>query len=669
MSSSIQESSSKEMNPKEWNTFFNNPSFIKEYSYTKNDLGSTYTKTNTTIKLWAPTASKVSISLYKTGNEKDNDIIESLPMIYTSNGIWIISLQGDYKNIYYTYSIEVNGTVNITNDPYNIACGVNGKRSMIIDLNDTNPPNWDKDNHVFYPLDKTFIYEIHIKDFSASEGSGIPKEHRGKYLAFTYPNTCYNNDPSKPTCMNYLKYLGITTVQIMPCYDYGSVDEEKDNEYNWGYDPINYNVPEGSYSANPNDGTVRVREFKQMIQAFHKEGISVIMDVVYNHTYTFRENNLNKTCPYYFHRTEPDGTLCNGSGCGNDTACEREMMRRFIINSVLYWVNEYHIDGFRFDLMALLDVDLMNEIASILDEQFGKDKIIIYGEPWSCNKTHLSKAELKLAQKENVNLFNQRIGFFHDELRNAIKGSDFDFSEKGILFYPFTNEEGNIKAIENFKNYFIGKINEKIPSDNVIAKQLINYISCHDNYTLWDRLVYSEFNPKEKDPIFFEKNDKLIKLNKLGASMIMLSFGVPFMLSGEEGGRTKQGNGNSYNLPIELNQIDWGRVYQFEDLLNYYRELISLRKELNNFYQLKRFHYYNLSIGENAIGYLIKRFTTGKYKEIIIIFNIGEKEIEYEVNGEWIVLLNGSNKNKTKKINSKDKFLIDGKTAGVIGRE
>ena len=344
-------------------------------------------------------------------------------------------------------------------------------------------------------------------------------------------------------------------------------------------------------------------------------------------------------------------------------------MRRFIINSVLYWVNEYHIDGFRFDLMALLDVDLMNEIASILDEQFGKDKIIIYGEPWSCNKTHLSKAELKLAQKENVNLFNQRIGFFHDELRNAIKGSDFDFSEKGILFYPFTNEEGNIKAIENFKNYFIGKINEKIPSDNVIAKQLINYISCHDNYTLWDRLVYSEFNPKEKDPIFFEKNDKLIKLNKLGASMIMLSFGVPFMLSGEEGGRTKQGNGNSYNLPIELNQIDWGRVYQFEDLLNYYRELISLRKELNNFYQLKRFHYYNLSIGENAIGYLIKRFTTGKYKEIIIIFNIGEKEIEYEVNGEWIVLLNGSNKNKTKKINSKDKFLIDGKTAGVIGRE
>ena len=276
---------------------------------------------------------------------------------------------------------------------------------------------------------------------------------------------------------------------------------------------------------------------------------------------------------------------------------------------------------------------------------------------------------MKLAQKENVNLFNQRIGFFHDELRNAIKGSDFDFSEKGILFYPFTNEEGNIKAIENFKNYFIGKINEKIPSDNVIAKQLINYISCHDNYTLWDRLVYSEFNPKEKDQIFFEKNDKLIKLNKLGASMIMLAFGVPFMLSGEEGGRTKQGNGNSYNLPIELNQIDWGRVYQFEDLLNYYRELISLRKELNNFYQLKRFHYYNLSIGENAIGYLIKRFTTGKYKEIIIIFNIGEKEIEYEVNGEWIVLLNGSNKNKTKKIKSKDKFLIDGKTAGVIGRE
>ena len=658
----------KPHSPKEWYEIFSNPDFDKEYFYSENDLGMTYTKSKTIIKVWAPTASKITILLYKTGNVKDDFLFEEHPLNYVSKGTWQVYLEGDYKNLYYVFKIECNGKIYITNDPYGIGCGVNGKRSMILDIKETAPHEWEKDNHVFHHLDQTIIYELHINDISICPSSGVKPEYRGKFLALTQNNTCLNNDETKPTCLNYIKKLGVTTIQIMPMYDYGSVDEEKKDEYNWGYDPVNYNVPEGSYSTNPENGLVRIKELKQMIQSLHNEGISVIMDVVYNHTYSFENSNLNCTCPFYYYRQEPDGTICNGSGCGNDTASERSMFRQFVKKSILFWINEYHVDGFRFDLMGLHDINLMNEIRELVDEKFGEGKIIIYGEPWSCGKTHLSNSNLKLANKNNVNYFNENIGFFNDDLRNIVKGSEFIPNDRGFLFF---NNTTDTERINDFKMYFTGKIDESIPQDNLIPRQLINYISCHDNYTLWDKLVNSLYKIKEKKTeasLYTEKNEKLIKLNKLGASIILLSFGVPFILSGEEAGRTKLGNDNSYNLSTQINQIDWERVYLFEDLLKYYQELIKLRKELSNFYQLKRANFqYLTNLSENGIGFVLKRMNYGKYKDIIIIFNFSDEPLEYNLKGNWKILLNSGN--NIKKNLSNEKMFLNGKESIVFGKE
>ena len=709
----------------EWYEIFSSPEFDSLYAYPNNDLGCNYSPSQTTFNIWAPTATKVFVNIYQTGNYKtDTKPICTNEMIYKSKGLWTLTISKDLLDKYYTYTIEVDGVINETTDPYGKACGVNGKRNMIIDLNMTNPNGWDKDLHIFYPINKSIIYELHVGDFSNDPSCGIDEKYRGKYLAFTFKDTYLNNNPKnkdKPTCLNYLSKLGITTVHLLPVYDFGSVEEDidelnkkddiiKDANYNWGYDPYNYNIPEGSYSTNPYDGKIRIKEFKQMIQALHSAKLSVIMDVVYNHTYRVFLSNFDKSVPYYYYRQKKDGTKSNASGCGNDTASERKMVHDFIVNSILYWVKEYHIDGFRFDLMGLHDLDLMKDIREKLNTNFEfGNKIILYGEPWITN-THISVKGFTtpLCDKSNIDKFPKGLGGFHDEFRDSVKGSTFNKNEKGFVSGSllYKNEEYADMLLNNFRQYFTGAINVNGCIQNVRSDRLINYVSCHDNNTLWDKLIIVENNLQEEkynkipgsfpenrnmetDDIiitpkklkcyseknkqyFLEKNEIVIKRNKLAAAVTMFSFGVPFFLAGEEGARTKLGEHNSYNLPKNLNMINWERMYQFEELILYYKKIIQIRKRLNNFYLLNRVKYYNINdLPKGIVGFIIQRILYGEFKEIIIIFNSTESDYTYQINkkGKWVIIFNGqNNKNNNEDIYvEKNLFIVNAISAGIIG--
>ena len=706
---------------KEWYEIFSSPSFDEQYAYEGNDLGCIYNPNQIIFNLWAPTSSKASVAIYSSGNYKeDKNPISIYKMKYKEKGLWQLILEENLIGKFYTYILEVNGSKNETTDPYGKACGVNGRRNMIIDLESTNPKDWEKDKHICYPLNQSIIYELHIGDFSNDPSCGIDEKYRGKYLAFTLKSTYLENkEKNKPTCLDYLTQLGITTVHLLPTYDYGSVDEDinelknkdkiiNDANFNWGYDPYNYNIPEGSYSTNPYDGKIRIIEFKQMIQALHNQKISVIMDVVYNHTYRTFLSNFEKTVPNYYYRQKDDGTRSNGSGCFNDTASERKMVHNFIVNSVLYWVNEYHIDGFRFDLMGLHDLDLMNDIRNKLNEKVEKGKeIIIYGEPWQMN-SHISLKGFNkpMANKSNIEIFPSGISIFHDEFRDIVKGNTFNKTERGFVSGSllYANNENYQRIIEDFRSYFLGGININGKKEMIKNDKLINYLSCHDNNTLWDKLVIVEnnlieqkFNEdnkfqltrenekdeikiipkklncfKDKDKIFFKKrNEIIVKRNKLAASILMFSFGVPFFQAGEEGARTKMGEGNSYNLSKSLNQIDWKRIYMFEDLFKYYKKLIKIRKILWNFYELNRVKYNNIEeLPKGIIGFNVQRIKYGKYKQIIIIFNSTEEKYIYKINGngKWVIILNEENEEniKDKPIENKS-FIISPLTAGIIG--
>ena len=707
--------------PLEWYEIFSSPDFDNLYSYPNPDLGCKYSPSQTIFNLWAPTASKVSVNIYNTGNYKtDIKPIDKYEMTYTSKGVWNLKVKKNLGEKYYTYLIEVDGVINETTDPYGIACGVNGKRNMIIDLKMTNPEGWNNDEHVFYPWNESIIYELHVGDFSNDPNCGVEEKYRGKYLAFTFKDTCLNDNKDKPTCLNYLSKLGITTVHLLPVYDFGSVEEDinelskeseiiRDSNYNWGYDPCNYNIPEGSYSTNPYDSKIRIKEFKQMIQALHSKKLSVIMDVVYNHTFKIFLSNFDKAVPYYYYRQKLDGTKSNASGCGNDTASERKMVHDFIVNSVLYWVKEYHIDGFRFDLMGLHDINLMNDIREKLNSNFDfGNKIILYGEPWKMN-THISLKGFAtpLCDKTNFEKFPNGLGWFHDELRDMIKGSTFAKNEKGFVSGSLLDQsdKGNNELLNQFRKYFTGGININGCIENVKSDKLINYVSCHDNNTLWDKLVIVENNLKEEKyekipsifpqnrnmennnivitpkelkcysednkKFFLEKNDIILKRNKLAAAVVMFSFGVPFMLAGEEGARTKLGEHNSYNLSKKLNMIDWGRMYEYQELILYYKKIIQIRKRLNNFYQLNRIKYSNIyDLPNGVVGFSIQRIKYGEFKEIIIIFNSTDSDFTYHLNkkGKWIIILNHQiNDDKENIYIENNMFIVKAISAGIVG--
>lgn len=542
---------------------------LDEKAYTGDDLGATYTPEATTFKVWSPTASSAKVVLYTKGSDKEDGAakISTTDMTYNeANGVWSATIDGDLKNIYYTYLIKNNDVEREVVDIYAKAAGVNGDRGMVVDLASTDPEGWDKDTHKLVPSQTDAnVWELHVKDFSHNKNSGISEGNRGKYLAFTENGTTLNGEGKYATGVDYLKQLGVNYVHLNPVYDFGSIDEAgAPEQFNWGYDPKNYNVPEGSYSSDPEDGNVRINEFKQMVKALHDAGIGVVMDVVYNHTFVGETSWFQQTVPNYYYRFSGKNTWSSGSGCGNDTASEHEMFRKYMVDSVTYWAEEYHIDGFRFDLMGLHDVTTMNAIRASLDEI--DSRILMYGEGWSMNTSTDSTAPA-MATQMNAGKMNERIAFFNDEIRNGLRGGNDD----ATLGYI----EGASSSLNAVKHGIQGNTvtgsawKAKAPTQNV------NYASAHDNLALYDNLILS-LKGSAKD-LYYERHEDLIAMNKLSAAIIYSSQGIPFILAGEEFARTKFGDKNSYKSSPEINMLDWSRTVTYKDLVSYYAGMIEIR--------------------------------------------------------------------------------------------
>ena len=546
--------------PAQWKTLFENVPFHRENYYT-GPLGPDYTPGGTCLRLWAPTAEAVTVTLYHKGD--GGAVLGTEPLVRGAHGVWSVWLPGEQHGRYYTFAVTVDGVTRETGDPYARAAGVNGVRSMIVDLARTAPSGWERDVRPNIPPAQRAVWEVSVRDFSQDAASGVRPAWRGKYMAFTQQGTTLHGDGIHPTCLNYLKRLGVKYVQLMPIFDFGSVDEAKPllRQYNWGYDPTNFNVPEGSYSTDPTRGEVRIRECREMIAALHAAGIGVVMDVVYNHTYR-TENPLNSTVPYYFFRQNPDGSFSNGSGCGNEFASERPMARRYLIDSILYWAKEYHIDGFRFDLMGLYDAESINAVRTALDSLPGGRDILLYGEPWQGGASQLHRYE---ANKANLAMLNERVGIFCDDTRDAIKGGCFDAREPGYV----EGKPGSFWDIGAAVAAWCRS--DRLPPH--APSQIVSYVSAHDNFTLWDKLLCVRY----EKPEFTARDTVALAQNRLAAGIYLTSFGLPFMQAGEEFARTKKGVGNSYRSSPTLNRLDWNRAEQYHALVDYYRGLLALR--------------------------------------------------------------------------------------------
>ena len=538
---------------------YSTESFEEEYTYGGSDLGANWSSDKTVFRVWAPTAESVSVRLYESGTEGTDDLIETLPMTPDVNGTWLAEKSGDLNGTYYTFEVNVGGNVNEACDPYARTTGVNGKRAMVIDLDSTDPEGWaeDKNPNADLGVNDAIIYELHVRDLSSDPSSGI--ENVGKFLGLTETGT--KTAGGTATGIDHIKELGVTHVHLLPVYDFGSVDETRLDEpqFNWGYDPVNYNVPEGSYSTDPYNGAVRVSEMKQMIKAMHDNGLSVVMDVVYNHVQSATEFCFNKIVPDYFSRISENGVYSNGSGCGNDTASERSMVRKYIVDSVKYWTDEYHIDGFRFDLVGLLDTQTINELVEAVHAE--RPDVIFYGEGWTMT-TAVTKENVEMATQQNSRK-TPGFAYFNDTIRDALKGSVFD---RGAGFVSGDYNKGASVGI-----CFLGKpIWCKSPT------QSVNYASCHDNNTLIDRIALSRVDASRED---------LIKMNNLAAAIYMTSQGIPFMQAGEEMLRTKVNddgsfNENSYNASDAVNSLKWSTLdeKEYSDVFEYYKGLIAFRK-------------------------------------------------------------------------------------------
>ena len=546
--------------PAQWKAWFESEEFARQTGY-QGPLGAAYSPSGTHLRLWAPTAQSVRVDLYRKGD--GGACIGSLPLSPWGQGVWGVYLPGDQHRKYYHFNVTTEWGSVTTADPYARAAGVNGARSMIVDLARTDPPGWEQDKRPVIPASKRSVWEVSVRDFSQDPASGVRNAWRGKFLAFTQQGTTLNCDGVHPTCLNYLKRLGVRYVQLMPIFDFGSVDESRPltRQYNWGYDPTNYNVPEGSYSTDPARGEVRVRECKQMIQALHAAGIGVVMDVVYNHMYRF-DNVLNRAVPFYYFRQNEDGSLSNGSGCGNEFASERPMARKYLIDSVLYWAQEYHIDGFRFDLMGLYDVETINALRAALDTLPGGRDILMYGEPWQGGDSQLHRYE---ANKANLAMLNDRIGIFCDDTRDTIKGGCFNAREPGYV-------EGRPGSFWDIGGAVAAWCrSDRLPSH--APSQIVSYVSAHDNFTLWDKLLLVRY----EKPEFTAADGTALAQNRLAAGIYLTSFGLPFLQAGEEFARTKKGKGNSYRSSPALNRLDWERAEKYHALVDYYRGLLALR--------------------------------------------------------------------------------------------
>lgn len=609
---------------------------LDKSAYSGNDLGASYSKKATTFKVWSPNAASVRVNIFEHGSDNEGDagsIMSRAMSLDKTTGVWSVTINGDLLNKYYTYSVTHGKTTKETADVYAKACGVNGQRSMVVDLSTTNPEGWKNDKHVLVQNQTdASVWEISVADFSSSESSGVSEANRGKYLAFTEEGTTVNGvQGASSTCVDYLKKLGVKYVQIMPFYDFGSVDESKNimDQYNWGYDPVNYNCPEGSYSTNPKKGEVRIKECKQMIQALHNAGIGVIMDVVYNHTYT-SDSWLQRTVPNYYYRMNNDGTFSNGSGCSNDTASEHLMFRKYMIDSVTYWASEYHIDGFRFDLMGLHDVTTMNSIRTALDhlyEDGSGSQILMYGEAWDM-ATNCDEGTV-LASQKNLKQLSDRIGAFDDTIRDAIKGST------GGTDGAFV-QEGSRRA--NLKTGIAGQSDTTTGWANV-PSQCVTYASCHDNLCLYDKLVGSVYGADGK---YRKRYEDLVAMNKLSAAIVITSQGIPFSLGGEEFCRSKDGDENSYASSRKENMLDWENVDLYSDVIEYYRGLYKIRDAFAAFSDSTAATANSLTylsdVPKGVMGYTINNTESGKWSQMCVIFNGSDSAQNVTAKGDWVVL-------------------------------
>ena len=565
-----------------------------------------YSPIETKFTLWAPTAEEVRVLLYDSGNE--GSAYQTLSLEMGEDGIWNTSIKEDLKGKFYTFNVKVNGKwLGDTPGIMAKAVGVNGKRAAVIDLRSTDPEGWANDVR---PLLKDYadiiVYEMHHRDFSLDSVSGI--RNKGKFLALTELGT--TTSQGEKTGIDHLKELGVTHVHILPSYDYASVDESKPDkaQYNWGYDPQNYNVPDGSYSTDPYKPDVRIKEFKQMVQALHKAGIRVVLDVVYNHTFNTEESNFERTVPGYFYRQTKDGKPANGSGCGNETASDRAMMRKYMVESVLYWINEYHIDGFRFDLMGIHDIETMNEIRAAVDKI--DPSIFIYGEGWAASAPQLDQEEL--AMKANIYKM-PRIAAFSDEMRDGLRGG-WDDDRKGAFLIGQPGHEMSIKfglvgAVKH-QQVINELVNYRKEPWALQPTQMISYVSCDDDMCLADRLKATM--PDATD-------EERASLHKLAETFVFTSQGVPFIFAGDEMMRDKKGIHNSYNSPDSINTIDWRNKTIHHDVFDYVRELIALRKNhpafrMGDADKVRQYMEFLPVEGSNLVAFILKDNANGMEK-------------------------------------------------------
>ncbi len=606
------------------NWTFGHIDFSTYPAYNDQPLGIKYSKENTTLRLWAPTAQRVIFRTYTKGD--GGKLIDVLQMSREDAGVWFVKIDGDNHGLYYTIQCQIEEKwMDEIPDPYAFAVGVNGRRGMICDFSRTNPTGWDADKNIL-PEHYTdmILYELHVRDFSIDEFSGM--KNKGKYLAFTETGT--RSPESAKTGIDHIAELGITHVHLLPLFDFGTVDETKPDQkqYNWGYDPLNYNAPEGSYSTNPYDGKVRVLEFKKMVKALHDKGIGVIMDVVYNHTGLIHHSYFNQTVPGYYYRQRPDGTFSDGSGCGTEIASERAMVRKYMIDSLKFWAEEYHIDGFRFDLMGVYDIDTMNAIRHELDQI--DPKLIMYGEGWTGGESPMHE---KLRATKNNEPKLDRIAVFNDDFRDALKGNWGDSKSLGFASGQTLNEESvkyGIVAATYHPQIVYHWVATTKWAWSASPQQSINYVSCHDNYTLYDKLKLSDPEASLQE---------LTRRVRLAASVLLTSQGIPFLHAGVEMLRTKRGHGNSYKSGDDINLIDWSRKALFSYVFKFFQDLIRIRKNhpafrMINTDQIKKHLTFSKHYLPGVVAYEIGPNANGdNWKYIQLIFNNNENPVVFSV--------------------------------------
>ena len=638
--------------------------YLSYPSYAGSDLELSINHNDIAFALWSPKAQAVKLNIYPT--DRNSKPIAQFDMTLTDNGVWRATIGKEYLGKFYTFQVTQNGkTLAETPGVWAKAVGTNGQRAAILDPSTINPEGWENDRGpIVEHINDAIIYEMHHRDFSIDPSSGIV--HKGKFLALTEEGT--TTPLGAATGIDHLKELGVTHVHILPSYDYNSVDEANlnANKYNWGYDPFNYNAPEGSYSTDPANPAARILEMKEMIKALHDNGIGVVMDVVYNHTANNDDSNFSLTAPGYYYRHRPDGSYSDASGCGNETASERQQMRDFIVNSVKYWADEYHIDGFRFDLMAIHDTETMNEVAAALKEI--NPSIFVYGEGWTAGDSPLPVE--RRALKENVAKM-EGIAVFSDDIRDAIKGHYSNAEDRGFATGKPGNEETvkiGIVASTAHPQVDYSKGNNSKFAYASEPTQIINYVSCHDDLTLTDKLAKSmpDATPEER-----------MRAARLAQTIVFTSQGTPFMFAGEEVFRDKKGVHNSYQSPDSINAIDWTLKTTNGDQFNYYKELIALRKahpafRMTTAEEIAKNIVFDKVEGDNLISYSIKNNANGdEWKEIKLVFNGGDEDVTVNIpKGNWIVVAEDGNINAQGLGTSKGgKTVVPHRSALILARE